>query len=70
MKGEECRRGFHISKLQSEEIRWRYNIGSRNGFEALGDRGSGGRTIMILSTYSKAWIGNKLWENTKERKEV
>ena len=67
---EECKRGVHISKLQSEEIRWRYNIDLRNRFEALGDRGSGARTIMILSTYSKPWIGNKPWEKIKERKEA
>ena len=47
---EECKRGFHISKMQSEEIRWRYNIELRNRFEALGDRGIGGRTVTILST--------------------
>ena len=66
---EECKRLFHISKLQSEEIRWRYNIELRNRFEAFGDRGSGARTIMILSTYNKPWIGNKPWEKLKERKE-
>ena len=48
MTGKEGKRGFHISKLQSEEIRWRYNIELRNRFEALGDRGSGERTIMIF----------------------
>ena len=42
----------------------------RNRFEALGDRGFGGTTIMILSTYSKPWIGNKPWEKIKERKEA
>ena len=58
----------HISKLQSEEIRWRYNIELRNRFEALGDRGSRGRTTMILSTYSKPWIGNKPWEKSRRGK--
>ena len=40
----------------------------RNRFEALGDRGSGGRTTMILSTYSKPRIGNKPWEKSRKAK--
>ena len=60
---------FHISKLQSEEIRWRYDIKLRNRFEALGDRGFGGRTIMILSTYSKPWIDRKQTVGKNQGKE-
>ena len=32
------RERFAVSKLKSEEIRRKYNIVLRNGFEALGDR--------------------------------
>ena len=35
---------FHVSKLQREEIRRRYNIEVRYMLEALGDRGSRGRS--------------------------
>ena len=75
---------FHVSKLQSEEIRRRYNIEVRYMLEALGDIEDPEEDHnMILATYrdavknvlgrskkrSKSWIGNKTWEKIKERKE-
>ena len=79
------RERFDISKLQSEEIRRRYNTEVRNRFEALGDIDDlEEEHDMILATYrdaakkvlgrskklSRPWIVSKTWEKTKERKEV
>ena len=79
------RERFDISKLQSEEIRRRYNIEVRNRFEALGDIDDPKEEHdMILVTYrdaakkvvgrskkdSRPWIGSKTWEKITERKEA
>ena len=79
------RERFDISKLQSEEIRRRYNTEVRNRFEALGDIDDPEEEHdMFLTTYrdaakkvlgrskklSRLWIGSKMWEKIKERKEA
>ena len=79
------RERFDISKLQSEEIRRRYNIEVRNRFEGLGDIDDPKEEHdMILVTYrdaakkvvgrskkdSRPWIGSKTWEKITERKEA
>ena len=76
------REGFDVSKLQSEEIRRRYNIAVRNRFEILGDiYNPEEEHDMVLATYrdaakkvlgrskklSRPWIGSK---KVKERKEA
>ena len=79
------RERFVISKLQSEEIRRRYNTEVRKRFEALGDIDDlEEEHDMILATHrdaakkvlgrskklSRPWIGSKMWEKIKERKEA
>ena len=79
------RERFDISKLQSEEIRRRYNTEVRNRFEALGDIDDPEEEHdMILATHrdaakkvlgrskmlSRPWIGSKMWEKIKKRKEA
>ena len=79
------RERFDISKLQSEDIRRRYNSEVRNRLEALGDIDDPeDKHDMILATYRNAgkkvlWrskklnrpcIGSKMREKIKERKEA
>ena len=75
------RERFYVSKLQSEEIRRRYDIEVRNRFEALDIDYTDEERDMILATYrgaaknvlgrskklSSPWIGSKTWER-KEAK--
>ena len=79
------RERFDISKLQSEEIRRKYNTEVRNRCEALGDIDDPEEEHdMILATHrdaakkvlgrskklSRPWMGSKMWEKIKERKEA
>ena len=79
------RERFDISKLQSEEIRRKYNTEVRNRCEALGDIDDlEEEHDIILATYrdaakkvlgrskklSRPWMGSKMWEKIKERKEA
>ena len=72
-----------MRKLQSEEIRRKYNIEVKNRFEALGDiEDPEEEHNMILETYrdaakkvigwskkkSKPWIGDKTWEKLRRGK--
>ena len=82
---KKARVGFDVRKLQSEEIRRKYNIEVKNRFEALRDiEDPQEEHNMILETYrdaakkvfgwskkqSKPSIGDKTWEKIKERKEA
>ena len=82
---KKARVGFDVRKLQSKEIRRKYNIEVKNRFEALRDvEDPEEEHNMILETYrdaakkvfgwskkqSKPWIGDKTWEKIKERKEA
>ena len=77
--------GFNERKLQSEEIRRKYNVEVKNRFEALGDiEDPQEEHDKILETYreaekkvigrskkqSKPWIRDKTWEKIKEKKEA
>ncbi len=86
IKGKKiARERFDVCKLQSKEIRRRYNIEEKNRFEALGDiEDPEEEHDLILATYrdaakkvirrskkqSKPWIGDKTWEKIRERKEA
>ena len=74
------RERFDISKLQSEEIRRRYNTEVRNRFEALGDiddpeeehdmilathRDAAKKVLRRSQKLRRAWIACKMWEKIK-----
>ena len=73
---KKARVGFDVRKLQSEEIRRRYNVEVKNRCEVLGDIEDPEKEHdKILETYrdaakevigwskkqSKPWIGDKIW---------
>ena len=80
-----ARERFDVCKLQSEEIKRRYNIEVRNRFEALGDiedpveehdlilamyRDAAKKVIGSAKKQSKPWRGEKTWKKIKERTEA
>ena len=80
---KKSRVGFDLRKLQSEEIRRRYNVEVKNRFEVLGDiEDPEEEHDKILETYrdaakkvlgwskkqSKTWIGDKTWEKLRRGK--
>jgi len=82
---KKVRERFDVCKLQSEEIRRRYNVEVKNRFEALGDiedpeeehdkileayRDAAKKVIGAPKKQSKPWIGDKTWGKIKERKEA
>ena len=82
---KKARVGFDVHKLQSEEIRRKYNIEVKNRFEALGDiddpeeernmilemyREAAKKVIGWSKKQNKPWIKDKTWEKIKERKEA
>ena len=82
---EKAKIRFDVCKLRSEEIRRRYYIKVKNGFEAPGDRidpeeehdktlatyrDAAEKVIGISKKHSKPWIGDKTWKKIQERKKV
>ena len=80
---EKAKIRFDVCKLRSEEIRRRYYIKVKNGFEALGDiidpeeehdktlatyRDAAEKVIGISKKHSKSWIGDKTWKKFKRGK--
>ena len=80
---EKAKIKFDVCKLRSEEIRRRYYIKVKNGFEVPGDiidpeeeddktlakyRDAAEKVIGISKKHSKPWIGDKTWKKFKRGK--
>ena len=77
---KKSRVGFDVRKLQSEEIRRRYNVEVETRVEALGDiedpeeehdklletyKDAAKKVIGWSNKQSKPWIGDKTWEKLR-----